>query len=191
MEADTGKVRLQEYLAFAGILTLNVNPYLPSLSDIGCTWRDITALIDGQGLFYCKAYRGRTTLFSNEVYFLLKACRRERPLDEDGARLLEILRRFEPAEAETIRQASMMERACFLKAMDALLANMHVTALKNGRVINPNWSTFLYGTAETWEKCGKKPALPEEAEKELKRILLRTMPEDEFARFWRKLIPST
>ena len=45
---------LQGYLEAAGILTCNVNPYLPSLSDVGCTWGDAAAVIDRHGLFYCK-----------------------------------------------------------------------------------------------------------------------------------------
>ncbi len=185
MDGSAGKTRLKDYLSFAGILACNVNPYLPSLSDIGCTWQDMTELMNEQGLFYSKAYRGRTTLFSTEVYFLIKACRREKPLSEVGARLLEIVYRLEPAESETFRNVSMLECAAFSKAMDTLLANMHVTALKTGRAINPNWSTFMYGTAKTWEKYVKKPAFSNEPANELKRILLRTMPQDEFMRFCR------
>lgn len=37
---------LKTYLNMAGILSCNVNPYLPALDDIGCTWADAVALID-------------------------------------------------------------------------------------------------------------------------------------------------
>ena len=56
--------RLLEYLENYGILLCNTNPELPALEDIGCTWGDVTALIDRQELFYCKAFKKRTTYLS-------------------------------------------------------------------------------------------------------------------------------
>lgn len=36
MDSAENRRKLIDYLNFAGILTCNVNPWLPSLSDIGC-----------------------------------------------------------------------------------------------------------------------------------------------------------
>lgn len=67
--------RLLSYLQINGILLCNANPYLPALEDIRCSWNDMTELIDSHQLFYCKAFRKRTTYLSAEVYYLLKAVR--------------------------------------------------------------------------------------------------------------------
>lgn len=64
---SVNQIKLRDYIDYAGILTCNVNPYLPSLSDIGCDWSDAVALIDSHDLFYCKAYRKRTTYLSRHV----------------------------------------------------------------------------------------------------------------------------
>lgn len=63
-----------------GILLCNTNPDLPALEDIGCGWGDVTELIDRQELFYCKAFRKRTTYLSKETYYLLKEVRQKKPL---------------------------------------------------------------------------------------------------------------
>lgn len=70
------KTSLLDYLNYAGILTCNENQYLPCISDIGCGMQDVSDLIDSYDLFYCKAYRKRTTYLSREAYFLLKQCLR-------------------------------------------------------------------------------------------------------------------
>ena len=64
---------LQSYLEINGILLCNRNPDLPALEDVGCTWQDVTELIDQHKLFYSKAFRKRTTYLSPEAYYLLKA----------------------------------------------------------------------------------------------------------------------
>ena len=186
MDELAGQTKLYDYLAYAGILACNVNPYLPSLSDIGCEWCDLTDLIDKHGLFYCKTYRKRTTFLSNDVYFLLKESRVARPLDENAARIFGILEKLGVAESQTLRETAMMERGAFSKAMDALLEEMQITAFQNGRILGPNWSTFVYSTADFWELHVKKPALREEPQQALKSILIRTMPEKEFHQLIRK-----
>lgn len=175
--------KLIEYLNFAGILTCNVNPYLPSLSDIGCGWGDVTALIDAHELFYCKAYRKRTTYLSNKVYFLLKQCRAQKPLDKKARRIYELLKGMEFGEIADLKAAACMEPKTFSKAFDLLLESCSITAFKNGKTLNPNWSTFVYSTAETWEKYAEKVPAAGDAKAELKSILLTTMSEKEFEKF--------
>ena len=43
---------LQSYLEANGILLCNQSPDLPALEDVGCTWQDVTELIDQHKLFY-------------------------------------------------------------------------------------------------------------------------------------------
>ena len=71
---------LQSYLGDNGILLCNRNPDLPALEDVGCTWQDVTELIDRHELFYSKAFRKRTTYLSPEAYYLLKAAKPQKPL---------------------------------------------------------------------------------------------------------------
>ena len=73
MSADA----LEQYLNAMGIIGCNVNPYLPALDDLGFCWRDMTTLLDRQGLFAAKVYRRRTVYLSPEVYHLLKKAGRQ------------------------------------------------------------------------------------------------------------------
>ncbi len=183
MDVSLNTAKLKEYLDFAGILTCNVNVYLPSLSDIGCEWGDVTALIDSHGLFYCKAYRKRTTYLSNTVYFLLKQCKPQKPMNDSARWIYELLEKNGPMETETLKPLSNMESKSFAQTFDFLLENRYITAYQNGKVLNPNWSTFLYSTAEVWEECVKVRGEEENPEVSLKTILTRTMPEAEFQKF--------
>lgn len=172
--------KLEDYLNFAGILTCNVNPYLPCLSDIGCEWGDLTAVIDGHGLFFCKSYRKRTTYLSVPVYFLLKQCTVQKPLAGAPELLYEALKSHGPAETETLKALVHMESKTFSKAMDFLLENRYATAFRNGKPLNPTWSTFFYSTAAVWEAAVPHPLPSAEPLRELKAILTRTMTEKEF-----------
>jgi len=186
----SGKERLKEYLAFAGIVCCNINPHLPALSDIGCKWQDMTQLMDEQGLFYCKAYRGRAVYLSIQVYFYIKALSKDIQLNEDCNRLLDVLRVIEPADADSIRKAALMDGRQFNKALHVLLVCRRITALKTGRIINPNWSTFAYCLADTWEKHIKAPEIPADPKSALQSILMRTMREEEYARFAKQNLKS-
>ena len=66
-----------------------------------------------------------------------------------------------------------------------LLEQRYATALANGSVLNPNWSTLKYGTAEAWEACSVSPPTSRDPEEELRAILGRTLPEGEVARLLR------
>jgi hypothetical protein len=176
MPENEGKTKLKDYLDYAGILLCNVNPQLPSLSDIGCRWRDATDLIDDHGLFYCKAYRKRTSYLSGEAYFLLKQCRRSRPLKGASERLYKLIKEAGALETDQLKSLAGMEGPAFTKAFDFLLENLYVTAFRNGRILNPNWSTFVYITAEAWEEAVEKPFLRGEPWARLQELLLKTMP---------------
>ena len=82
---------LLRYLDRNGILLCNTNPELPALEDVGCSWSDVTELIDRQELFYCKAFKKRTTYLSAKAYYLLKEIRRKKPLTPAAQKIHDIL----------------------------------------------------------------------------------------------------
>lgn len=170
---------LKKYLDITGILSCNVNPYLPALSDIQCEWDDMTKLLDRHQLFHCKSYRKRTTYLSPEVYYLLKAVKPQRPMDHDAKQLYRILEQTPGLESGELRQLSQLNQQAFVKAMDLLLEERYVTALQNGTYLNPNWSTFRYGTATAWEAYTPAPAPVVNPRQRLVTILERTLAEDE------------
>lgn len=170
---------LQKYLEVAGILSCNENPYLPCLSDVGCVWADMTALVDRHALFYAKVYRKRVVYLSPEVYYLLKACRAQRPMGPDAERLYALLDGAPPIEAGDLREIAQMGQAQLAKALDFLLENLYVTALGDGRYINQNWSTFRYGTAKAWEALTPPESIGTEPHERLCSILARSLPPKE------------
>lgn len=177
---------LNTYLDAMGILGCNVNPYLPSLDDIGCTWADAVELIDRKALFYCKCYRRRTVYLSQEVYGLLKACLPRRPMPEAAALLYALLEQAPGLESGALRERSLLGQTDFVKALDFLLSERYATALFNGTWLNPNWSTFRYGTAEAWEQEGGVPPVevPDPVGR-LRTILARSLPQEEITQFLR------
>ena len=180
--------KLLQYLNCFGILSCNVNPFLPALPDIGCAWEDVAALIDARELFYCKAWRGRTVYLSREAYRLMKACRAARPSTPEADRLYGMLSGGPPLGTDELKRLAGLDPKAYAKGFQRLLEDMRVTALKNGRPLNPSWSTFLYGTAEAWERlAGTEPCglRPEEARERLRALLGPTVPDREFARLVR------
>lgn len=181
--------KLKAYLEKMGILSCNDNPWLPSLSDIGCVWEDVTALIDTHTLFYCKAYRRRTVYLSNRAYFLLKACRTPGPMPEKAAALYRLFEEAGPIAMAEAKTLAHMQPEEFSRACAQLLENCRITAFQNGKILNPNWSAFIYSTAPAWEAAADVPdGIPgssDEAREELKKLLLRSMPEKETERLLR------
>lgn len=172
--------QLLNYLQKYGILLCNANPDLPALEDIGCTWRDATELIDRQELFYCKAFRKRTTYLSKEAYYLLKEVRQKKPLTPAAQRIYAILEDGAAVETDFLKAVSGLDPKSYREGFDLLLQNLSITALHNGKPLNENWSTFLYGTAEEWEKRAPPPAPVENAGDRLWELLSQTMTERQF-----------
>lgn len=137
---------LLKYLQKYGILLCNANPELPALEDIGCTWGDVTALIDRQELFYCKAYKKRTTYLSRETYCLLKEIRQKKPLTPAAQRIYAILKDGAAVETNFLKEVSGLDAKSYREGFDLLLQNLSVTALHSGKPLNENWSAFLCQT---------------------------------------------
>lgn len=164
-----------------GILSCNVNPWLPSLSDAGFTWSDVVSAIDAHRMFYCKAYRKRTVYLSPEVYYLLRRLRPQKPLYGAAEMIYNILADLGPASIQKLKPYAVMDRSGFDKAFAFLLEQMYITAWSGGKVLNPNWSAFEYTTAQTWESAAKpcNASLTDNPKVRLQELLLPTMPEKE------------
>lgn len=173
---------LFEYLTAMGILSCNRNPYLPSLEDLGFTWGEMTVLLDKKELFYCKVYRKRTVYLSPRAYFLLRQCRQRPALAGETAALYELLDQTGPIEIADLKRLACLDAKTFQHAFDFLLQNLYVTALENGKVRNPNWSTFRYGTAEQWEKLAAQQQPSIDPEGELRELWGQTMTKQEISR---------
>lgn len=186
--------RLFDYLEGHGILLCNVNPYLPSLEDIGSGWKEVTELLDAQLIFYSKAFKGRTSYLSREAYLLLDMVRDKKPLTAQAAMLYELLEGNPPADTGLLKEAAghLMSLKAYQAAFNFLLKERYITVVKNGAQLNENWSGFLYGTAEAWAMLA--PGLEDlrklhqkktkaEAITALRRLFGTTMKEKQFCGF--------
>ena len=173
---------MEEYMQAMGILSCNRNPYLPSLEDLGFTWGEMTALLDKHELFYCKAYRKRTVYLSPRAYFLLRLCRPRPPLAGEAAALYRLLEQTGPIETVELKRLAGLGPKEFQRGFDFLLQNLYATALENGEVRNPNWSTFRYGTAEQWVELAAQQQPSIDPEGELRALLSKNLAEQEVLR---------
>lgn len=176
-----GSNGMGQYLAQFGILACGENPWLPCLDTLGFTWADAVALIDRQEVFVSKVWRRRTVYLSPEVYFLLKKCWTRRPMPADSAALYEILLEVPMGNADLKRLVPLEKRACE-KALEFLMEECYVTALRNGVWKTPNWSSYIYGTAEMWETLAPRAVPSADPRAALAAILGRSMPEREVAK---------
>ena len=168
------------YLEKHGILLCNQNPLLPSLEDIGCSWSDVVELIDNHQLFYCKVFQKRTTYLSAEAYYLLKQVRTSKPLPPEAEQIYSLLLDKPPVDTTFLKEVSHLSSKSYRQGFDFLLQNLSVTALANGKNLAPNWSTFLYGTAEAWEQTSPNRFCCDHARDRLWEIFSSTMPEKLF-----------
>mgnify|MGYP006865374286 FL=1 len=168
---------LQNYLEANGILLCNRNSDLPALEDVGCTWQDVTELIDQRRLFYSKVFRKRTTYLSPEAYYLLKAAKSQKPLTPPAERILSLLGNGSIAETAFLKRVCGLSPKEYRDGFDFLLQNLYITAMANGTVLNESWSTFQYGTAQTWEALSPPPPQRGDPKARLWELLRPTVPE--------------
>ena len=178
--------QLKAYLDATGILACNTDANLRCLEDIGCSWADAVELIEKKELFLSKVYRKRTVYLSPRVYHLLKQCRYQRPMPEPAERLYRLLQGV-PGGLETgeLRELAQMDQRTLLTAMDFLLEELYITAVGNGHWLNPNWSTYRYGTAEVWEDASASQPEKVHPKETLMEFLSWSMPEEEIRRLIR------
>lgn len=173
---------LKEHLAHFGLLTCNSTSTMPNITDLGFDWSDATNLIDKHELFYCKSYKNRTTYLSPEAYYLIKKYKKQKPMNTQAKQIYQLL---EQNEMETIelKAFSFMKQTEYKKAFDFLLKERYITAIRNGRILNPNWSTYVYAAAEKWESYTPEPTVGPNSKEQLIALLSVFMTDREIKNF--------
>ena len=176
------KVRQEELLDFIeehGILLCNEDSKLPSLASLGYDMENMMGLIDLHQVFYCKAYRKRSTYLSQKAYFLLKRCKMYPEMDADSKKVYHAVHVKEAVEKDDLKAFLNMDNKTFEKSFQFLLENLYLTAFGRGKRLNANWYTYLYCTTERWEKEAHGLHFSGDAEKALSDLLCRVGGMDE------------
>lgn len=142
---------LNEYLESNGILLCNSNEDLPSLCSLGYEMENIIGLIELHKVFYCKAYKKRSTYLSVKAYQLLKRCKTGKELYPEAIEIYNAMKKFEYVDRDDFRLSFSMDKKVFDKAFDFLLENLYITAFA-GKRLNANWYSYLYCSAKRWEQ---------------------------------------
>ncbi len=142
---------LYDYIERNGILLCNANENLPSLCSLGYEMENIIGLIELHKVFYCKAYKKRSTYLSVKAYQLLKRCRSAKELTPEAKDIYQAMNKFEYVDRDEFRQSFSMDKKTFDKAFDLLLENLYITAFA-GKRLNSSWYTYLYCSAQRFEK---------------------------------------
>lgn len=144
---------LQNYMKNYGILTCNLNKYLPSIDDVGGNLNAIITLIEQREIFQCKVYRKRITYLSKELYYLLKPHKQHTDsLPYYSKKIFKFLSEFGPANTTIIKNMLFLSNKTFSKYLSVLLQEMLVTVIKKNNTINQTWASFVWGTYTDWEK---------------------------------------
>ena len=133
-------------------------------------------------LFYCKAFRKRTTYLSPGAYYLLKQCRSPRTMEPSSRSIYELLHSGPPIDTKALKRYPCLPPTEYSKAFNVLLEDMAVTAIGSGQTLNPNWSTLVYGTANAWEAVVPAPPSAADPAAALWRIFSPSMQESDFVR---------
>lgn len=141
---------LKEYIETNGILLCNENKELPSLCGLGYNMENIIGLIELQQVFYCKAFKKRSTYLSIKAYRLLKRTKSKKELSPEAQAVFDAIRHSDFVDKDELRSRLLMDKKVFDKAFDFLLENLYLTALA-GKRLNPNWYSYLYCSAQRWE----------------------------------------
>ena len=153
MPATAEAERLNAYFRQYGLLLCNENRELPSLSSVGGDWAAIVAFMTAGQVFYSKFYKHRVTYLSRECYAHIKPYRqRLSKVSPEAKSIYAFLSSVGQASTADIANALMLPKKALSTAMDELFAELLVTVIAQDRTINISWSSFLWGTYETWEQ---------------------------------------
>lgn len=142
---------LADYIEENGILLCNENKELPSLCGLGYDMENIVALIELRQVFYCKAYKKRSTYLSVKAYQLLSRIKSMKDLSSDAEIIYNEMKKHDCVDKDDLKQVLHMEKKTFDRAFDFLLENLYITAC-SGKRINSNWYSYLYCTNDQWKK---------------------------------------
>lgn len=173
---------LGDYIENSGILLCNENEELPSLCSLGFNMENIIGLIELHQVFYCKAYKKRSTYLSVKAFQLLSRCKTIKELNPDAEIIYNEIRKHDFVDKEDIKRSLPMEKKTFDKSFDFLLENLYITAY-SGKRMNPNWYSYLYCTVERWKKEVNGLHFNGDTKEALWKILGRNMKETDFKAF--------
>ena len=128
-----------------------------------------------QGI-YCKAFGKKAVYLSVRVYQLLKRCKRVRPLTEEAAQILDAMKSRACVDKNELKKELAIDTKIYNKALDFLLENLYITACA-GKKLNASWYSYLYCTAEQFEKKIEGLHFNGDAKAELKKIVGKRMDE--------------
>ncbi len=148
---NTRQEEVREYIEANGILLCNENSDLPSLCGLGYNMENIIGLIELRQVFYCKAYKKRSTYLSVEAYQLLKRLKSKKELPPEAKVIFDAIRHSDSFDKDEVRNQLSMDKKVFDKAFDFLLENLYLTAFA-GKRLYPSWYAYLYCSAQRWEK---------------------------------------
>lgn len=142
--------------------------------------QNLSYLIERRQVFYCKALSKRAIYLSLRAYQLLKRIRTQKALTPEARTILDEMKGLESVEKDELRKKLDMDSKTFGKAFDFLLENLYITACA-GKKLNVNWYSYLYCTAEQFERDVQGLHFNGNAKEELWRIVGQTMDEKSFA----------
>lgn len=175
---------LGDYIETNGILLCNENEELPSLCGLGYNMENIIGLIELQQVFYCKAYKKRSTYLSIRAFQLLSRIKTIKELYPEAEAIYNEMKKYDFVDKDDIKHALDMEKKTFDKAYDFLLENLYITAF-SGKRINPSWYSYLYSTADRWKKEVIGLHFNGNPKEALWKIVSRNMSEKDFDSFCR------
>lgn len=173
---------LLEYIEHYGILLCNESKELPSLCGLGYTMENIISLIEQKKVFYCKAYKKRSTYLSVKAYQLFNRCFSANPLNEHAKTILHAMKQKAAVDKEELRMTLAMDKKTFDTTFDFLLQNLYITAI-GGKKLNVNWYSYLYCTADRWKQGIEGLHFPGDCKDALWKIVNKTMSEKDFHSF--------
>lgn len=134
-----------------GFLLMNEHKTLPSVDSLGYNMQNLVYLIEDRKVFYSKAFGKRPIYLSLRAYQFLKRVKPIKPLTGDAKLVYDEISNFECADKADVKKRLAMDTKTFDKAFDFLLENLYITACE-GKKLNSNWYSYLYCTAEQFNK---------------------------------------
>lgn len=148
--------KLKNLIDDKGFILLNPNIYCPNLMDTNESWETIIPLIKQGDVFYSKFYCKKVTFLSNEFYFKIKSLMNSFSDSLLQLEIIDLLKSSKGLNSECIKKALCLSNKEFTYNLNFLLQTLQVTVLDQSSVINPNWSSFIWGTSKQWEKLKVK-----------------------------------
>lgn len=143
---------LENLIRNEGVIQLNSSLKIPSLTNCGYKMKDLIELINMNEIFICKAKGGQTIIVSKEYYQIIRNDKALCGVNEDERNLLNILNDSSGLSLPLLISTLRLDKNRLSKHLDRLLKHRLITVIAVDKVLNDNWITYIYTTAEKWEK---------------------------------------